>query len=116
MAATKRRLDSSRANKKHSKRSKKVVKKLTKERDNKLVELEDAGAKADQRIAVRNEYGKKIANASKPRGKATPVSIAKFEKLEDRANDNPTKKNVARLNAIKKAGKKRGWTDGAKDH
>lgn len=111
-----KRLDSSRANKKHAKRSKKLVNKLYNERDNKLIKLEDAGAKAEERIAVRKEYSKKIDSVSKPRGKATPVSIAKFEKLEDRANDNPTKKNVARLNAIKKAGKKRGWVDGAKDH
>lgn len=106
-----KRLDSSRANKKHAKRSRKLVNKLTKERDNKLVKLEDAGAKADKRIAVRREYDTKIDSASKPRGKANPASIAKFEKLEDRANDNPTKKNVARLNAIKKAGKKRGWVE-----
>lgn len=116
MAATKRRLDSSRANKKHAKRSKKLVNKLYNERDNKLVELEDAGATAEERIAVRKEYSKKVANASKPRGRAKPASIAKFEKLEDRAKNNPTKSNVAKVNSIKKAGKKRGWADGAKDH
>lgn len=114
--AKRKRLDSSRANKKYAKRSKKVIKKLTDERDNKLVNLEDAGAKADERMSVRNEYSKKIANASKPRGKTNPASIAKFEKLEDRAKNNPTKSNVAKVNSIKKAGKKRGWADGAKDY
>jgi hypothetical protein len=108
MAKPKARLDSSRANKKHTKRSKKLVKRLTNEMENKLVKLEDDGARASERVAVRTEYGKKITAASKPRGGSRPISARKVEKTEDKASEKPTKSNLIKKNRVVKTAKKRG--------